>query len=177
MEPFETREELARHHLAAFGWAMACCQRDVSLAEATLQTTYVKILDGTARFAGRSAFRTWLFGVIRRTAFEERRRAMIQRLLLVRLPAPRGEATPEEITARSEMRDRLLDALRRVSRRQREVLELVFYHDMTLDEAAAVLGLSPGSARTHYARGKERLRVLLSEKRIGNERRGTAELV
>ncbi len=46
-----------------------------------------------------------------------------------------------------------------------EVLHLVFYQGLTLEESAAVVGISAGSARTHYERGKARLRELLAEER------------
>jgi RNA polymerase sigma-70 factor (ECF subfamily) len=156
--------DLARHHRAAFGWALACCRWDRSAAEDVLQTTYLKIVDGRARFGGRSAFRTWLFGVIRRTASEERRRRMLGRFLpLSRFNGRDPRADPAALVVRAEATARLVDALRRLPARQRELLHLVFYQDLSIAEAGAVLGVSVGTARTHYQRGKARLRSLLGE--------------
>ena len=74
MDGVELRSELERVHADCFGWAMACCRRDRNDAEEVLQAVYLKVLDGRARYDGRSSFRTWLFGVIRRTAVSERLR-------------------------------------------------------------------------------------------------------
>jgi RNA polymerase sigma-70 factor (ECF subfamily) len=52
-------------------------------------------------------------------------------------------------------------ALNTLSPRQREVLHLVFYQDLTIAAAADVLGVSVGAARVHYERGKAQLRRLL----------------
>src|SRR5882672_1289120 len=84
MNQHDLEAELERHHPAAFGWALSCCRWAREEAEDVLQASYLKMLDGRARFDGRSTFRTWLFGVIRRTAAEQRRRALASRLLGLR---------------------------------------------------------------------------------------------
>ena len=70
MSPDALELELEWLHAAAFGWALACCAGDRAAAEDALQASYLKVLDESARFDGRSSFRTWLFGVVRRTAAE-----------------------------------------------------------------------------------------------------------
>jgi RNA polymerase sigma-70 factor, ECF subfamily len=157
MTPAELKAEIERLHPAGFAWAMACCGRNRERAEDVLQTSYLKILDGRARFEARSSFRTFLFGVIRRTASEERRRAAIAGLLF-------GRDVPESAPARDEVSAETLavrDAVERLPRRQREVLHLVFAMGMTLQEAADTLSISSGAAATHYHRGKKRLGQVL----------------
>ncbi|MGH7615512.1 MAG: RNA polymerase sigma factor, partial [Gemmatimonadales bacterium] len=65
----------------------------------------------------------------------------------------------------------LAAALAELPPRQRQVLLLVFYHGHTVDEAAAMLRIGTGSARTHYARGKQRLRERLSRSEVLDDAR------
>jgi RNA polymerase sigma-70 factor (ECF subfamily) len=165
MQPPDLERELEQVHTAAFGWALACCVGHRSDAEDVLQTTYLKVLDGRARFDGRSSVRTWLFGVIRRTAAEQRRRHRWSRWLPLALGAAAGDGRPDPAVAlaRSEQSHALEQGLTALPSRQREVLHLVFYQDLTIEQAAQVLGVSVGTARTHYERGKAALRRTLSE--------------
>jgi RNA polymerase sigma-70 factor (ECF subfamily) len=163
----EVEEELARHHEAAFGWALVCCRWDRTEAEDVLHTAYLRILDGKARFEGRSTFRTWLFGTIRLTEAELRRRRWLGMAALARWATQPRAAAPDqaaELESTEETRA-LRAALLSLSPRQREMLHLVFYQDLTIEDAADVLGMRIGTARTHYARGKESLRRRLETRR------------
>ena len=161
MDRSELELELERLHAESWGWALACCARDRGAAEEALQTAYLRMLSGRAKFNGHSSLRTWVFGVIRMTAMEERRRrrrwwARDDRSgsgSHVADPSPGADVTVEH----EERRLALAGAIASLSPRQREVLQLVFYHDMTIEEAAGVMRVSLGSARTHYERGKKAL--------------------
>jgi RNA polymerase sigma-70 factor (ECF subfamily) len=70
---------------------------------------------------------------------------------------------PHELLEAAERTRLLREALGRLPERQREVLHLVFYQGMTVGEAADVMEVRVGTARTHYARAKRALRTELSE--------------
>ncbi|HLX06250.1 MAG TPA: RNA polymerase sigma factor [Thermoanaerobaculia bacterium] len=148
-------------HQESFGWARSCCRQDPEEAENVLQAVYLKIFEGKAVFDDRATFRTWLFAVIRNTAAEGRRRRFFQRLRLARQqetePAPAQPQSPERAAYLGEIRTAFRSLVAGLPRRQSEVLQLVFYHDLSLSEAATVMAVSLGSARTHYQRGKRRL--------------------
>lgn len=169
MDKTNLHDELERLHPASFGWALWCCDHRRDEAEEVLQTSYLKVLEGVACFDGRASLRTWFFSVVRRTAWEQRRRRRIRELLLgwwlTQRVAPPNPGSDQELS-RSEERGALLRALATLPARQREVLHLVFYQDLTIDEAARVLNISLGSARTHFARGKTRLRDLLTREEM-----------
>jgi RNA polymerase sigma factor (sigma-70 family) len=168
------RQQLEKHHRESFGWARCCCGRDRQRAEDVLQRTYLKVLQGKARFEERGAFKTWLFAVIRTTARDEKRRDVLRRVGLLRYeadvratrPANADEDGPGEALDRTKLQAFFLAALGKLPARQREAMQLVFYHDMSISEAADVMGVSLGSARTHYERGKQALRTHLGAEGI-----------
>lgn len=170
MEPSDLEAQLEGLHSQGFAWAVRCCYGDRGEAEDVLHHTYLKVLEGRAKFEGRSTFKTWLFGVIRRTALEHHRWGWTQALRLGAWWQSRDDHDSSDPVAALDEQDvakELRDALKRLSKRQAEVLHLVFYQDLTILEAATVLGMPVGTARTHYERGKARLRDLLRPMEAG----------
>ena len=165
MELAELRAQLEELHTASFGWALSCCRQNYAEAEEVLQTVYLKILQGKASFDGQSKLQTWLFAVIRNTAISERRKSLVRSIA-----SPPFENTIDARSQieleRSEVQQRFQAALHRLPARQRETLHLVFYQELSLSEAAQVMGISIGSARQHYERGKKRLRELLDREEV-----------
>jgi RNA polymerase sigma factor (sigma-70 family) len=165
MDTDDLKARLECCHQESYGWARFCCRGDRDEASNVLQAVYLKVLEKRAVFDGKASFRTWLFGVIRVTAAEMRRRRVFERLLLVRYheQQPRNvrPTQVDDAILSDELRTGLRKALAMLPRRQGEVLHLVMYHDLSLQEAADTMGVSLGSARTHYERGKKRLRIIL----------------
>jgi len=155
-------------HAESYGWALNCCRRRRDQAENVLQLVYLKVLSRKAVFDGRSSFKTWLFSVIRKTAAGERRTDLFRKLRLGTMlrGTPHFEPNGEDLALRNEVRRQLKETLLRLPPRQSEVLFLVFYHDLTIVEAAKVMGVGVGSARTHYERGKKQMRRCLEIKGV-----------
>jgi RNA polymerase sigma factor (sigma-70 family) len=157
--------ELEALHRDAYSWALTRCRQARADAADLLQAAYARLLDGSARFDGQSSLRTFLFGVIERLAREQRRRERLRALLLLRFGAAL-EPAPSMGVAESPgsgEQARIAAALQALSPRQRGVLELVFYRDCSIEEAAAVMGIPVGTARTHYDRGKKSLAASLRD--------------
>ena len=170
MESDELRNELASLHESAFGWAMVCCHRDRDLAVEVLQQAYLRILAGDAVYRKTSAFSTWAFGVIKMVALEQLRieRRHRDQLHSENLEAKRSLDVADSTRVpieQQELAEELDRALKQLSDRQREVLHLVFYQDMTIQQAATTLEITVGSARQHYQRGKANLQQKLRDHR------------
>jgi RNA polymerase sigma-70 factor, ECF subfamily len=167
MDIAELKEELEKLHSASFGWALSCCRRDYGEAEEVLQTVYLKICEGKARYRGESSLKTWLFAVIRKTAIGEYRKKLVRSLVFLGSSEKHDHGgspadAPTMLFEKSELQKQFRVALAKLPARQREALHLVFYEDLSLSEAANVMGISVGSARQHYERGKKHLREWLS---------------
>ena len=137
------------------------CDYNRAVAEDLVQQTYVELLAGKARFDGRSTLKTFVFGVVHNLS-RSRYRRLASRLRLIGQAARDNE---DSHVAEPAIEDSLplWQAVQALPRRQRDVIELVFCRDMTIEEASAVMGVTTGTGRQHYERAKKALRTKLGE--------------
>ena len=69
----------------------------------------------------------------------------------------------------ADRRDAVLDALRELPTRQREVLVLRHYLELSETEIGETLGISRGSVKAHASRGGAALRALLADAHEGKD--------
>lgn len=149
---------LRQHHREAYLWSRQCCGFDGELAKDVIQQVYLKILEGQAKLKNEQFPKTWLFSIIRFTAIDELRKAGKWSSL-----ESEAELVWEEAEAEGDNYEALV---RRLPKMQQEVMLMVFYHDMTLEQTAEVMQLHIGTVRTHYDRGKKRLKEWIEKTRV-----------
>ncbi len=92
---------------------------------------------------------------LRRSVVNGCRSTIRHRVVVDRQPAERPGVAPsaEASVLVGEQRSELVEALRRLPRRQREVLVLRYFSDLSEADIAATLGISRGAVKSHSARG------------------------
>ena len=94
-----------------------------------------------------------------------RSRSVLRHLTVVRKHpphAPEDGPGADEDALRGERRRAVIDALGRLPRRQREVLALRYYLDLSEREIAETLSISQGAVKSHASRGAAALRQSLN---------------
>jgi RNA polymerase sigma-70 factor (sigma-E family) len=144
--------------------------RDQGIAEEIVQDAYVAVHQRWDRLNDHDHAVAYLRqAIVNRSRSALRHRAVVQRYLN-RQALPENAPSSEEPVMGDARRELVLDALRQLPRRQREVLALRYYMDMSEAEIAETLGVSRGAVKSHASRGAASLRPILDK--LGPDVRG-----
>jgi RNA polymerase sigma-70 factor (sigma-E family) len=137
---------------------------DVGACEEVVQDAFVKVF-GTARtLRDPDRLPAYLRSAVLNGARSRlRRRDVRGRLAVVR--ADSGPEQPEAGAVRRDDRRAVLEALRRLPDRQRDVLVLRYWMELSEAEIAETLGVSAGTVKTHASRAMDALARLLEDHR------------
>ena len=138
--------------------------RDREEAEDLVQETFFEAIHAAARFEGRSASYTWLYGIMRRRFLLHCRKSRrFSRLLGLAGPALRTSEKGE--SERDERLDPMMRAVFSLPPKHREVLLLRYIDGRKIAEIAGILCISEGTvkSRLHYALRRAKTAIGLEE--------------
>jgi len=155
---------VVRHQAVAFRVAYVLC-RDAAEAEEAAQDAFLKAFRALPRFRAGAPLRPWLLTIVANEARNRARASGRRRGLWVRLgnEGEEGQASPEELVVGGERDAALRAAIGRLDDRDREVLWLRFFADLSEAETAAALGVRPGTVKSRTSRALQRLRTQIEE--------------
>lgn len=135
---------------------------DRRLAEEILQDTLVAVWRGAGTYRGRSSVRTWIFGIARWRAYDTLRGCSLPLAIEEELRTmPAAERGPEESLLVAAVREELARNIGLLSPLHREVLDLIFFHELSYEEVAEVVGVPVGTIKSRLSNAKRALRKLL----------------
>ncbi len=146
------------HYRSLLGLA-ALLLDDTASCEDVVQEAFIRVHSARNRVRDREKTLAYL----RQTVVNLSRSALRRRILGLKLlskPMP-DMASAEEGAYDQLERDDLIKAMRGLQRRQREVLVLRYFADMTEVQVAETLGISLGSVKAYGSRGIAALRVAM----------------
>lgn len=157
-------DQLYRAHYRSLVRLASLLVDDVTTCEELVQDAFVAVLRRSGGWADPERAPAYLRSAVLNGARSHLRKQQVRRRWL-RSVDPPGESPPADgqtlVDAETQA---MLVALRRLPDRQREVLMLRFYLDLSEAEIAATLGISTGSVKTHAHRGLATLAVRFEER-------------
>jgi RNA polymerase sigma-70 factor (ECF subfamily) len=151
----------ARHHVRVYRFVLRLV-RDESLAEDLISEVFLDVWRQASRFERRSSVGTWLLAIGRHKALSALRKRPAQALDEERTAAIQDPADDPEIAVQKKDKSEILrNCLNGLSAEHREIIDLVYYHEKSVEEAAGIVGIPANTVKTRMFHARKRLSELL----------------
>jgi RNA polymerase sigma-70 factor, ECF subfamily len=153
----------ARHHVRVYRFVLRLVRNEAT-AEDLISEVFLDVWRQAAAFEGRSAVSTWMLGVARFKALSALRRKGEEPLDDDKAEAIADhEDDPEIALAKKDKGAVLRQCLTRLSAEHREIVDLVYYHEKSVEEVAAIVGIPEATVKTRMFYARKKLSELLKE--------------
>lgn len=146
-------DRLYREHYRSLVRLASILIDDVATCEELVQDAFVAVLRRSGGWTDAASAPAYLRSAVLNGARSHLRKQQVRRRWLRSTEPPGHHAPADGPTLVHAETQAMLDALRALPERQREVLALRYYLDLSEAEIAATLGISAGSVKTHAHRG------------------------
>jgi RNA polymerase sigma-70 factor (ECF subfamily) len=147
----------ARFHVRIYRYALRIVRREAS-AEDLIGEVFLDVWRQAARFESRSSVSTWLLGITRNKAYSSLRRRSEEALDEEAASAIEDDAdTPETAVQKKDKSAMLRQCLSVLSSEHREIIDLVYYHERTVEEVSIIIGIPENTVKTRMFYARKRL--------------------
>ncbi len=151
----------ARHHLRAFRFLQRLL-RDEALAEDALSEVFLDVWRQAGSFEGRSSVSTWLLAMARNKAWSALRKRRESALDEGVAEAMEDEGDDPEVQLQKSDKGAAIRAcMEKLSPEHREVLDLVYYHETSVEEVAMIVQIPENTVKTRLFHARKKLAELL----------------
>jgi RNA polymerase sigma-70 factor (ECF subfamily) len=156
----------ARHHVRIYRFALRFLN-DEAAAEDTVSEVFIDVWRQAERFEGRSQVTTWLLAIARNKALSLLRRRSSEELddeVAEFIEDPSDN--PEAAMQKSQRASVLQDCLTHLSPAHREIVDLVYYHEKSVEEVAEIISVPANTVKTRMFYARKRIGELMAAKGI-----------
>ena len=158
----------ARHHVRVYRFVLRLVS-DPTTAEDLISEVFLDVWRQANRFEGRSAVSTWLLAIARFKALSALRRRPNEEYDEDAAAAVEDPSDDPEIAVQKKDTSVILrKSLEALSPEHREIIDLVYYHEKSIEEVAVIVNIPENTVKTRMFYARKKLAELL--KAAGVER-------
>lgn len=151
----------ARHNARVYRFILRITG-NASVAEDLVSDVFLEVWRQAGRFEGRSQVSTWLLAIARNKAISATRRRKYDELndeALEMIEDPADD--PEQTLEKNERATMLRKCLDKLSPAHREIIDLVYYHEKSVEEAALITGIPAATVKTRMFYARKQLAAMV----------------
>ncbi|BAT61328.1 RNA polymerase sigma factor CarQ [Variibacter gotjawalensis] len=151
----------ARHHVRVYRFVLRLVNNP-STAEDLISEVFLDVWRQAGRFEARSQVSTWLLAIARFKALSALRKKPESALDDEMAEAIEDTSDTPEVSLQKKNKSELLrECLKSLSPEHREVVDLVYYHEKSIEEVAELVGIPENTVKTRMFYARKRLSELL----------------
>jgi RNA polymerase sigma-70 factor (ECF subfamily) len=153
----------ARHNVRVYRFVLRMV-RNPTVAEDIVSQVFLDVWHNAGQFQGRSQVSTWLLSIARfkaLTALRQRQHEDIDQDDVHGIPDQ--AETPEAALERNRTSAILRSCIAKLSPAHREIIDLVYYHERSVEEAGAIIGIPQATVKTRMFYARKHLGTLLRD--------------
>lgn len=156
----------ARHHVRVYRFVLRLVRNEAT-AEDLISEVFLDIWRQAGKFEGRSQVSTWMLSIARFKALSVLRRRPEEELDEETAERIEDQSDdPETALAKKDKGALLRQCLTALSAEHREIVDLVYYHEKSVEEVAGIVGIPEATVKTRMFYARKKLSELLKEQGI-----------